>query len=320
MKSEDHVSATSLALVRFAPLLLLLILVLVGCPRARGQQSSEFDALVAQVAASIQNPAKKLPPHPRILVLDFEETLSTRTLGTASELAHAFTAQFTEALQKHASGFTVLGREDMQQAIENRHLPDGVLSNLPATKCYVADFGATVSIEGRMEYAPERVVLDVSARNVENHHATYLVQKVILPMTPEMKALALKPAPSPAAIFTQENTVWINPDHPPISGEGIVDFVEREPKGYALVGCEKCKNPEFTQNAVTAKMQGIVLLRVQVLSDGYPSKISVIRGLPCGLTDRSIEAVKHWKFKPAIGPDGTPVAAELPIEVTFRLY
>jgi outer membrane biosynthesis protein TonB len=34
----------------------------------------------------------------------------------------------------------------------------------------------------------------------------------------------------------------------------------------------------------------------------------------------AIAAVRTWRFKPALGPDGKPVTVNAPIEVTFRLY
>jgi protein TonB len=45
----------------------------------------------------------------------------------------------------------------------------------------------------------------------------------------------------------------------------------------------------------------------------------VVKGPGLGLEDKAIEAVKNWRFKPALGPNGKPVATLTPIEVTFRL-
>ena len=35
--------------------------------------------------------------------------------------------------------------------------------------------------------------------------------------------------------------------------------------------------------------------------------------------EKAIEAVKRWRFRPALGADGHPVATLAPIEVPFRL-
>ena len=79
-------------------------------------------------------------------------------------------------------------------------------------------------------------------------------------------------------------------------------------------------NPSFTQNAADGKVQGTVVLKAQILSDGSITKLSVTQGVVCGLTDKAIATVAHWTFKPAARPDGTPIAVTVPIEVSFRLY
>ena len=53
--------------------------------------------------------------------------------------------------------------------------------------------------------------------------------------------------------------------------------------------------------------------------DGRATNIQVVKGPGLGLEDKAIEAVRNWRFKPALGPDGKPVATLTPIEVTFRL-
>jgi outer membrane biosynthesis protein TonB len=39
-----------------------------------------------------------------------------------------------------------------------------------------------------------------------------------------------------------------------------------------------------------------------------------------GLAESAIAAVKYWRFNPATGPDGKPVAVTTQIEMTFRAY
>jgi TonB family protein len=45
----------------------------------------------------------------------------------------------------------------------------------------------------------------------------------------------------------------------------------------------------------------------------------VQRTLGLGLDEKAIEAVKTWRFEPAM-KDGKPVAVAINIEVDFRLY
>ncbi len=76
--------------------------------------------------------------------------------------------------------------------------------------------------------------------------------------------------------------------------------------------------PEYSEQARQAKFQGTVLLRVIIDENGSPRQISVIRPLGMQLDEKAIEAVKHWRFKPAT-KDGKAVAVEATVEVNFRL-
>jgi TonB family protein len=78
-------------------------------------------------------------------------------------------------------------------------------------------------------------------------------------------------------------------------------------------------DPEYSAQARDAKYQGIVVLWVIVGPDGRPRDIRVQRSLGMGLDEKAVEAVQKWKFTPAM-KDGQPVAVQLNIEVSFRLY
>ena len=77
--------------------------------------------------------------------------------------------------------------------------------------------------------------------------------------------------------------------------------------------------PSFSDEARKAKQQGIVLLQVVVGKDGHTYNIHVRQSLGMGLDEKAMEAVKTWKFEPAM-KDGKPVAVQINVEVTFRLY
>ena len=140
-----------------------------------------------------------------------------------------------------------------------------------------------------------------------------------IPLTTSMQDLRSTLAPSSKPFFTNGVRVWTNPDHPPVSNAIVLES-EKERLGYNFPHCLKCDGPDYSDQAVRAQVGGTIRLLVQILPDGSLSKISITQGLPCGLTDKAFEAVEHWEFAPATGPDGAPIAAEVPIEITFRLY
>ena len=77
--------------------------------------------------------------------------------------------------------------------------------------------------------------------------------------------------------------------------------------------------PEFSEEARKAKYQGVVTLALVVGTDGRPSNIRVQSSLGMGLDEKAIEAVKNWRFEPAM-KDGHPVRVEIAVEVDFHLY
>ena len=89
--------------------------------------------------------------------------------------------------------------------------------------------------------------------------------------------------------------------------------------GVGYPSCIYCPEPQYSEDARKAKYQGTVVLQVIIQPDGHATNIEVIKGPGLGLEEKAIEAVRTWRFKPAVGPGGKPVATITPIEVTFRL-
>ena len=77
--------------------------------------------------------------------------------------------------------------------------------------------------------------------------------------------------------------------------------------------------PQFTNEARQARHQGVVTIQLIVDSNGNPENIRVVRSLGMGLDQKAIEAVRQYKFKPAIF-HGHPVPVRLVVEVNFQLY
>jgi TonB family protein len=78
--------------------------------------------------------------------------------------------------------------------------------------------------------------------------------------------------------------------------------------------------PQYTADAMRAKVQGTVLLECVVLPDGTVGPVEVVRSLDStfGLDQEAIKAAKKWRFKPGTR-FGEPVAVLVTIELTFTL-
>jgi TonB family protein len=77
---------------------------------------------------------------------------------------------------------------------------------------------------------------------------------------------------------------------------------------------------EFSDEARRAKYQGVCLISLIVDAQGNPQNPRVVRPLGMGLDEKALEAVRKYKFKPAMKDGRTPVPVMMSIEVNFRLY
>ncbi len=77
--------------------------------------------------------------------------------------------------------------------------------------------------------------------------------------------------------------------------------------------------PAFTEQARRSDLQGTVAIQLIVDSQGNPQDAHVVRRLGMGLDEKAVEAVRQYRFKPAMY-QGHPVAVQMVIEVDFRLH
>jgi protein TonB len=79
------------------------------------------------------------------------------------------------------------------------------------------------------------------------------------------------------------------------------------------------QEPEFSEEARKAKVAGNVLVYLQVDTNGRPTHVRVLRGIGLGLDEKAMEAVRQYRFKPAM-ENGHPVVVEMNVEVNFQIF
>jgi periplasmic protein TonB len=77
--------------------------------------------------------------------------------------------------------------------------------------------------------------------------------------------------------------------------------------------------PEFTDQARRVKFQGVASIGLIVDAQGNPEDVHVVHPLGLGLDQKAVEAVRQYKFKPAMF-QGHPVPVQLVIEVDFHMF
>jgi len=79
-------------------------------------------------------------------------------------------------------------------------------------------------------------------------------------------------------------------------------------------------NPEYTPEAMRARIESIVGLDVVVEANGSVGRVVVTRSLDpvFGLDQQAMKAMKQWTFKPGL-KDGKAVAVDIDIQMNFTL-
>ncbi len=90
--------------------------------------------------------------------------------------------------------------------------------------------------------------------------------------------------------------------------------------GMTLPRCAYCPDPQYTDEAREAKLQGKVTLQVLVGADGRAAEIRIVQGIGLGLDERAAQAIRGWKFAPAQDAGRRAVPAWVTVEAIFRLF
>jgi protein TonB len=80
------------------------------------------------------------------------------------------------------------------------------------------------------------------------------------------------------------------------------------------------EKPNYTGEAMRAKVQGVVVMEAVVMPDGTVGPVHILRSLDTvfGLDEEAMRTVKQWRFLP--GRRGNePVPVRVAVEMTFTL-
>jgi protein TonB len=102
----------------------------------------------------------------------------------------------------------------------------------------------------------------------------------------------------------------------PGSGGGTGGGVYRPGNGVTLPRVLHEERPQYTSDAMRAKVQGTVLLECVVRPDGSVGDVQVVRSLDptFGLDQQAVAAARKWRFAP-----GTRLGEAVPVQITIEL-
>ena len=76
--------------------------------------------------------------------------------------------------------------------------------------------------------------------------------------------------------------------------------------------------PQYSAEAMKAKVQGEVVLRAVVSQKGQPTDIRVVQSLEESLDKEAVKALERWLFEPG-RRNGDPVRVEVEVMLSFKI-
>jgi len=234
-----------------------------------------------------------------ILVANFTVSSgSTSILGM--QLADAVSAQLI-ALSR---GFHIVDRHLLQSYLEEERIPGKFLINDDAIRWLGKQLGATAILAGTTEDRGGYLRVQERLISVAKSKASP-AEEISFP-DPDSKTHLIPIEPFP--------------ETPPNPGSPSAPLILTAGKdGVRPPRCSYCPPPEYTDPARAVKFNGTVILQLTVSDQGQTADAKVVRGLPYGLNQSAIAAVRRWQFQPATR-NGEPVTCMVMMEASFRLY
>jgi len=272
------------ALIRLATFLAAFLL----SPVHALAQLGEFDDLASRLAKQLKPFNSRL-----VAVVDFRSPD-----GTSSPQGHYFAWILSSYLeQRTKSKFTVANHIGFDKDLAALQIVPSALVPGPALHAAAPHLGADVLITGIIEKRGDSYLIQLIAIHVADGKSLNAV------------SLSLKSSPFLESLITP-----FPPEILRLSGKAL-------PTDVAVPSCVRCPDPSYNNLARSERIQGTCVLEVLISKTGEPEQIRPVKLLGYGLDEGAYNAVKGWKFRPAISKkDGTPVSVIVPIEVTFRLF
>jgi TonB family protein len=291
-RPRSHSRVKSLVAVVFAACLFSII-----CPAARALQMhpvqppnrrpATLDSLADQLAAAIVD-VKENP----VIVFDFA---GPDELTSASEKSLA--DDFSAAMARMNKEIVILDRARIPEGLQKKGFGSADLEDPRNAQEVAKVLKAKSCVWGSITLGQHDFELLVEAFRVPDGKKIAGF-KATLPLMDQMKDLAF---------MHNEKNLGLGLSR---AGRG----------GITYPSCSYCPAAPYSHLAVQHHFEGTVLLSVTVSADGRADDVVVLRALPYGLTEKAVETVKSWQFKPAQTSDGTTVAMCQTVETTFHLY
>ena len=268
-----------------------------GAPALPRAVREQMDLLASRVAEQIRQ-SKIDPAFPKILVIDFSNAGDKQF----SKLGTLLADDLAQSLSGYASGFQVEDRKSFNEYLRQNWMGLDDLQSEVVCLTLARSMGGAGIIRGTIETDANQ---QLRIRLRTDGLGAAWTGDAQFPMTGELQELLGQPAISFAR----------SADAVPVESGILRPGVD----GASLPVCVFCPSPNYTDLARVAKYRGTVELSLIVTKDGVVNSVLVLKGAPFSLTQKAIDAVQKWKFKPSKF-HGQSVPVRVPVDIEFQLY
>jgi TonB family protein len=246
------------------------------------------DSAIIGLVESIEQPLKKANAR-KVIVFDFRGP-NEQLHPVGKWLAD----QVSMTIRKELSKIETIDRSQLGPNNGIAETSTDVHAIFTAEISQARSLGADVIITGTFARVSDQIGVSLSIAKMADLGKTQEVRTGLVPISKEITDLTPEPIPGLEL-----------KDGIPRAGTG----------GITMPICTRCPAPEFPRNAVEG---GVVLLELVVTTEGRPERITIIKSPSPELAASAVRTVQGWRFKPAIGFDGSPIAVFTPIQLTFH--
>jgi TonB family protein len=207
---------------------------------------------------------------------------------------------FSHELADQHRSFSMLDPEKIPAFCEKQKFSSSAVRDSVTAAWIGGELGAKAVVVGQLSIIDDKLVMDVIAYRTKTRTSIIGFKSDIL-LNDEMRALLAKD------VEYMSRNAELN-----VPGAGK--------NGFGFPACIHCPQAEYDPWAQSERVQGTVALITTIGTDGKAHNIVVTKAMGYGLTEKAVETVSSWTFKPAAGPDGQPAEVRSTIEVYFHLY
>ncbi|MGA7913648.1 MAG: TonB family protein [Candidatus Acidiferrales bacterium] len=215
-----------------------------------------------------------------------------------NKLGQSLADNFNDDLKNSKPAFAIRERQQMPAWLKAKGYPLNAFKSVDLALWVAGQLNIDSAVVGNISVLESEITVEVNLYRVDTRQ---LIKRFEISSLVSDETRSMANSPSTSAPTTIDSTI-------PISGQN----------GFTQPVCISCPGPAYDEQARAHRTQGAVVLMAVIASDGSVQTLSIEDALPDGLTENALEAVRKWKFQPALGPDGKPAKVQHSIRIRFN--